>query len=137
MNRLICSLVFGVSLAGCSPGGDDAGSSDNMDSVQPEARADTERSAGTDASALSGEAAYYMACASCHETGAGDAPLTGDLNAWSDRSSLWQAVLAEHANKGYMEMPAKGGSIELSDWVVIRATEYMLSLTYPELPPDQ
>lgn len=85
---------------------------------------------------MSPASAYYIACASCHETGAHGAPLTGDRETWSTRSSLWQAVLAKHAIEGYMDMPAKGGRVELSDWAVIRATDYMMSLTYPEMPPE-
>jgi len=87
--------------------------------------------------AMSGASAYYIACAACHETGANGAPLSRDRQAWEGRSPLWLAVLAEHANNGYMEMPAKGGRAELPDQVVIRAMEHMLLLTYPERLPDR
>lgn len=92
--------------------------------------------AGTETAEVSGLAAYEMACASCHESGADGAPLTGDAAAWAERSPMWQAVLANHASSGYMDMPAGGGTPELSDAVIARAVDYMLSVTYPELPPD-
>jgi cytochrome c5 len=49
---------------------------------------------------------------------------------------MWQAVLSKHAKAGYLEMPGKGGQAELSDESVEAATEYMLGLTFPELPQD-
>lgn len=126
--RFLVALTFTV-IAGCSQ--DD---SSNNASLLPDQANGT--LAGQDWSAMSGESAYYMACAACHETGASAAPLSGDRKAWADRSSMWQAVLAEHANKGYMTMPAKGGMLQLSDEVVMQATEYMMTLTYPEMLPD-
>lgn len=83
-----------------------------------------------------GRETYDLACASCHDTGKLDAPLTGNPKDWSDRSQLWEAVLLEHAKKGYMEMPQKGGHPELSEDAVEAAAEYMLSVTFPELPQD-
>ncbi len=52
--------------------------------------------------------AYEHACADCHETGKDNAPRTGDPDAWAGRSALWEAVLFEHAQKGYFDMPAHG-----------------------------
>jgi len=85
---------------------------------------------------ISGAEAYKIACGSCHETGVDGAPVTGDPHAWSDRSPLWQAVLFEHANSGYMDMPGKGGNPDMSNEVVTAAAEYMLSITYPDRLPD-
>ena len=65
-----------------------------------------------------------------------DAPLIGNPKDWSGRSELWDAVLAEHAKKGYLHMPAQGGDAEISDSEIEAATEYMLSRTYPDLPLD-
>lgn len=83
-----------------------------------------------------GKATYESACASCHETGGQDAPVTGVREQWEGRSHMWQAVLFNHAKSGYLEMPAKGGQSGLSDESVEAATEYMLGITYPELPKD-
>ncbi|MGI9202762.1 MAG: c-type cytochrome [Woeseiaceae bacterium] len=136
MYRLISIIIVGVLATGCSRQPDTATSNEASRAANPEVGSIAERAEEADVPALSGEAAYYMACASCHETGANGAPLTGDSAAWVNRSSLWQAVLAEHAIKGYMDMPVKGGNAELSDWVVIRATEFMMSSAFPELPPE-
>ena len=78
---------------------------------------------------FSGADAYELACAGCHEEGLDGAPRTGDPEAWAGRSWLWEAVLFEHAKKGYNEMPAKGGYESLSDDLVEKAAEYMLSRT--------
>jgi cytochrome c5 len=136
MYRLIFIIIVGILAAGCSRQPDIATTNETNGSTDPEAVSNAEGREEADRSALSGEAAYYMACASCHETGSNGAPLTGDSAAWVSRSRLWQAVLAEHANRGYMDMPAKGGYVELSDWVVIRATDFMMSSAFPELPPE-
>jgi cytochrome c5 len=82
-----------------------------------------------------GQATYAMACASCHDAGLAGAPRIGDDQTWSNRSPLWTAVLAEHAQAGYLDMPAKGGTEELSERAVQDAVEYMLSTTFPEAPP--
>jgi len=89
-----------------------------------------------DPAALSGQQAYEQACASCHDEGTDGAPRTGDSDAWVGRSMLWEAVLFEHAKKGYLDMPAKGGDKTLDGPTVERAAEYMLSITFPEAPKD-
>lgn len=83
---------------------------------------------------LSGYDTYQAFCASCHDTGAANAPLTGNPADWEDRSRLWVAVLTEHAKAGYLEMPAKGGESGLSDLSVNHAVEYMMLKTFPEKP---
>ena len=88
------------------------------------------------ASPLPGKAEYERACAGCHETGKDGAPVTGDRDTWAGRSPLWEAVLYEHATKGYFDMPPMGGAAELTEREVEIAAEYMLSITYPEQPGD-
>jgi cytochrome c5 len=83
-----------------------------------------------------GKSIYESACASCHDQGINGAPAIGDQNEWSKRSPLWLAVLFEHAKVGYLGMPPKGGSSELTDLEVDAAGEYMLSVTFPKLPLD-
>lgn len=85
---------------------------------------------------LDGRTAYEAHCASCHREGTGDAPVTGEPSDWSGRSQLWIAVLSEHVKNGYLQMPARGGEQALSDADVEAAVEYMLLLTYPDLPRD-
>lgn len=86
--------------------------------------------------ALSGQQAYELACARCHDEGIDGAPRTGDSSAWAGRSPLWEAVLFEHAKKGYLDMPAKGGDESLGGTTVERAAEYMLLITFPDAPRD-
>ena len=85
---------------------------------------------------LRGKAEYERACASCHDEGTGEAPAIGDREAWAARSPLWEAVLYEHATQGFLDMPAMGGAEDLTESDVEAAAEYMLSITYPERPPD-
>lgn len=83
-----------------------------------------------------GKEVYQQACASCHDEGLDGAPAIGDRETWSNRSPLWSAVLFEHSKTGYLTMPAKGAHDELTDQSVEAAGEYMLSVTFPELPLD-
>ena len=80
--------------------------------------------------------AYEHACADCHETGKDGAPRTGDAAAWEGRSALWEAVLFEHAQKGYFNMPAKGHDGRFTDEEVAAAAQYMLEITHPDRPRD-
>ena len=132
--RLLSAAVLLAILAACSPGGEDQASADPAAvaeapgrEVQPDWRGDR---------LALGEATYASACASCHDAGENGAPRTGVRDDWSQRSELWQAVLFNHAKAGYLEMPGKGGQPELSDAAVEAAAEYMLGLTFPELPKD-
>lgn len=84
----------------------------------------------------SGAHAYELVCGRCHEEGLDGAPRTGVAEDWAGRSPLWEAVLFEHANKGYNEMPAKGGEEWLSDDMVEKAAEHMLRQVYRKPPPD-
>ncbi len=98
---------------------------------------DAETTVTAGGSAVNGEAAYLEYCAGCHETGMFNAPVVGDAAYWEGRSTMWQAVLMEHAREGYYDMPARGSRPDLSDETVNAAVEYMLSITFPDRPPDQ
>lgn len=111
-----------VLMAGCSPASDE----------RPVDASPRSAPAGM----LTGQAAYEKACADCHDEGADGAPAVGDRDAWAQRSSLWVAVLAEHAKEGYLNMPAKGGDPGLSDEEVAAAAAYMMTLTHPDRPPE-
>jgi cytochrome c5 len=80
--------------------------------------------------------AYEHACAGCHETGKDGAPRTGDPDAWAGRSALWEAVLFEHAQKGYFKMPPHGHDGRFTDDEVAAAAQYMLEITHPDRPRD-
>ena len=129
-NRTIFPLACLLYLAAC-------GTEDNQGA--PIENAATEQPAPPPAATepeISGQDAYNQVCARCHDTGANDAPVTGNPADWENRSDLWQAVLMEHANAGYLEMPAKGGDKALSDWTINAATQYMLEITFPDRPRD-
>ncbi len=83
-----------------------------------------------------GQRVYAAACARCHDTGAGGAPITERPDDWPGRSTLWEAVLFEHVKQGYLNMPARGGEPGLTDYDVEAAAEYMLNLSHPALPRD-
>lgn len=83
-----------------------------------------------------GKDTYQAICARCHESGELDAPITGNEEDWAGRSHLWEAVLFEHADKGYINMPARGDSSYATQYDVQTAAEYMLTITHPDLPRD-
>jgi cytochrome c5 len=83
-----------------------------------------------------GEAIYRYACGRCHDTGEGGAPIIGNADAWSQRSSLWAAVLFEHAQQGYLGMPAAGGDARFTRYDIEVASEYILQTTFPDRPED-
>jgi cytochrome c5 len=93
-------------------------------------------SAEAEESALLGYEVYEKFCASCHETGEGDTPVTGNPADWDNRSQLWVAVLSEHVKAGYLNMPAKGDHPGLTDLEVSKAVEHMMLRTFPEKTPD-
>ena len=131
MYKFLCIAVCVLCVAGCKEKG--VKSAD-----EPAAQLDATVAANASMEELEipGSEAYKLVCAACHETGKNGAPRMGDADAWSGRSSHWEAVLFEHAKSGFMEMPAKGGKIELSDRSVVAAAEYMLSITFPDRPPN-
>lgn len=80
------------------------------------------------ASADAGKKLYESTCQACHATGVAGAPKMGDKAAWAPRIQQGNAVLYEHAIKGFQGksgvMPPKGGS-SASDEDVKAAVDYM------------
>lgn len=78
----------------------------------------------------SGADVYTAKCAMCHGAGIAGAPKVGEPAAWVDRIAQGEAVLFEHAIKGYQGsagfMPAKGGCTDCSDEEVTEAVKHML-----------
>jgi cytochrome c5 len=112
MSRLLLFFLFSFTLTAC------------------------EQAADTSA-VVSGQDAYNQVCSNCHNDGVNGAPRIGYPEDWAGRSTLWQAVLGEHASQGYLEMPAGGGDDTLDDPVVTAAALFMLERTNPDMPPDQ
>jgi cytochrome c5 len=78
-----------------------------------------------------GRQVYTKVCASCHDGGVNGAPVTGRSEDWVGRSDNWEAVQLEHANQGYMAMPARGGDPNLEKYDVDAAAEYILTVSHP------
>ena len=84
--------------------------------------------AGGVAAAPDGEGTYNMACMACHATGAGGAPMVGDVAAWEPRIAKGVEALHNSGLNGVAgtSMMAKGGRADLSDEAVIAAVDFML-----------
>ncbi len=81
------------------------------------------------APAADGEATYNMACLACHASGAGGAPVVGNVDAWAPR--IAKGIDALHASGlngvAGTSMMAKGGRADLSDAAVMAAVDYMVA----------
>lgn len=77
---------------------------------------------------VSGEAVYNQACMACHSSGAGGAPIVGEVDQWSERIAKGRDALHESGIKGVegTTMMAKGGRSDLSDEQVMAAVDYMI-----------
>ena len=83
---------------------------------------------GGAAMARSGEEVYNAACMACHMTGAGGAPVVGDVTVWADRIAKGMEVLHDHGINGIpgTGMIAKGGCMSCSDEEVMAAVDFMV-----------
>lgn len=81
------------------------------------------------AAAIDGEAIYNQACMACHTTGAGGAPMIGNVDQWSDRIAKGRDALHQSGLNGVAgtAMMAKGGRVDLSDAQVVAAVDYMIA----------
>ena len=77
----------------------------------------------------SGEDVYQAACFACHGTGAGGAPVLGDVAAWADRIAKGPDALYSAGINGVpgTGMIAKGGCMTCSDEEVNAAVDYMVA----------
>ena len=80
---------------------------------------------------VDGKAIYDQACAMCHATSLMGAPKPGDKAAWAPRIKQGNAMLYDHALKGFTgkagAMPAKGGRMDFSDDQVKAAVDHMVA----------
>ena len=79
------------------------------------------------AAALPGEATYQQACAVCHASGIGEAPIPGDNAAWSERLAKGRDALVSSALSGIGIMPPKGGQSQLGDDEVAAAVDFIIA----------
>jgi cytochrome c5 len=75
----------------------------------------------------SGKDVVNMVCAKCHLTGERGAPKIGDKQAWRERAEQGLGGLTQHAVTGVRQMPAHGGSPNLTDLEIGRAIAYMVN----------
>ena len=80
-----------------------------------------------DQGSAQGRVVYQAACSACHDTGINGAPVIGDHDAWAARSYNWHTVLEEHANRGHLNMPAKGDQLQLFSEDVAAAVAFMVA----------
>ncbi|MDH3378549.1 MAG: c-type cytochrome [Gammaproteobacteria bacterium] len=77
--------------------------------------------------ARSGQEVVEAVCSACHDTGAQGAPKIGDAAAWIRRASQGLTTLTRHAINGIRDMPAHGGSADVTDLEIQRAVTYMVN----------
>lgn len=84
-----------------------------------------------------GEHYYQRSCASCHDSGAGGAPLLGDATIWKSRIDQGMETLVNHAIEGFKSsacvMPPRGGDAGMQIDAVALAVRYMVE---KGLPPE-
>lgn len=77
----------------------------------------------------SGEEVYNSACMACHVSGAGGAPIVGDIAAWQPRIAVGMAALYDSGVNGVpgTSMMAKGGCMSCSDEEINGAVDFMVA----------
>ena len=75
----------------------------------------------------SGEEVYNQFCFACHATGASEAPIFADVDAWAPRVAKGMETLIDSTINGIGMMPAKGTCMNCSDDELVAAVEYMLT----------
>ena len=68
---------------------------------------------------------YNKSCGVCHNTGAANAPKTGDAAAWEPRMAKGMEVLVQSVQSGLNAMPPKGMCFDCSDEDYAAMIEYM------------
>ena len=68
---------------------------------------------------------YNRSCISCHTSGAGGAPRTGDVAAWAPRMEQGRELLLDHTIAGYKGMPPMGMCMDCSEEQFVALIEYM------------
>ena len=100
-----------------------------VDSVKEKSDEVIASATGDDSS--KGESVYKKHCVACHGTGVAGSPKLGDKAAWSARITQGEAVMTQHAIKGFKGetgyMPPKGGFMSLSDDEISVTVQYMVS----------
>jgi len=93
--------------------------------IKPVAEVNLSESSSGPREQKSGEEVTQAICAACHASGALGSPKIGDNGAWGPRIAQGYETLVKHAIEGIRQMPARGGSPDLSDFEVANAVVYM------------
>jgi len=125
----IAILQIAVALAGC---GAPASSAEGQSAPSKSAFNEAALAVPEDAELASGQTVYRENCATCHNRGKKGAPKVGDHEAWAERLAQGNDTLFAHATEGYIgpsgsEMPARGGTDDLTDAEVRSAVLYLTS----------
>jgi len=98
-SRLVCSIVFGCMLCGCSR----EPAPSPLEAAQAAARATTLHPADERLASL-----YDHSCRACHANAQANAPLTGDRAAWLSRLKKGMPELVRNVLTGFNGMPPGG-----------------------------
>ncbi len=79
-----------------------------------------------DTGTMSGKGVYEKFCFACHATGVSEAPLLGDVDAWTLRIAKGLDVLWESTINGLEAMPMRGTCMSCSDDELREAMEYVI-----------
>jgi cytochrome c5 len=118
-------LLAAVQLAGC-------GKAPQVDHeltaslIQPVARVEL-KVATVAAGNRTGEQVVKALCSACHDSGALEAPRTGNVDDWAPRLVKGLEQMVASATNGIGAMPARGGGADLTDTEVKRAVVYLLN----------
>ena len=82
--------------------------------------------ATADSGPKSGEEVYNQFCFACHATGASEAPLFGDAEAWAPRIDKGMETLMASTLNGIGLMPPKGTCMNCSEEELQAAVDYMI-----------
>ena len=119
-------------LADAVPPGTDAEIRERLNPLGSLCRAGEQCGAATAAAASgpqSGEDVYNQFCFACHATGASDAPLFADGDAWAPRIAKGMDALMSSTVNGIGVMPAKGTCMNCSDDELQAAVDYIVEST--------
>jgi cytochrome c5 len=108
--RPLAVLWCGLALSACS----------RMPNPADEALADYRPDAGR------GRAIYAVFCAECHAQGENGAPRPDHPEDWAGRAVGLPGLLTDHAGRGFLDMPARGGRPELSRQNIADAVFFMV-----------
>ena len=94
--------------------------------IQPVARVEL-KVATVAAGNRTGEQVVKALCSACHDSGALEAPRTGNADDWAPRLAKGLEQMVASATNGVGAMPARGGGADLTDTEVKRAVVYLLN----------